>query len=80
MSEENKVTKNCGGKKKTMLVYGLIQLSSTFISAVALVAIAFGFCALNKEAKVFNECVEESIDSGLEKAYAVHFCNGGDAN
>ena len=31
-----------------MLAYGVIQLCSTVVSAVALVAIALGFCALKK--------------------------------
>ena len=77
MSEEKKETKKCGGKKNAMLAYGLIQISSSVISAVALAAIAFGFCSVKKEAKVFNECVDEMIDSGSGKADAVRFCNGG---
>ena len=77
MTEEKKVTKGCGGKKKAMLAYGLIQISSSVISAVALAAIAFSFCSLKKESKVFNDCVEEMIDSGSGKADAVRFCNGG---
>lgn len=77
MSEVNKDQKSCVGKKKAMLAYGFIQLSSNFISAVALIAIAFGFCSLNKEAKLFNDCVEELNSSGSGKADAVRFCNGG---
>tara|TARA_Y100000589_G_C27051791_1_gene587630 strand:- start:791 stop:1024 length:234 start_codon:yes stop_codon:yes gene_type:complete len=77
MAEEKKETKNCGGKKKAMLAYGLIQLSSSVISALALALIAFGFCSVKKESKVFNECVEEIIESGAGKADAVRFCNGG---
>ena len=46
-------------------------------AAVSLVAIALSFCSINKEAKVFNECVEEVRDSGKTASSAVSFCNGG---
>ncbi len=42
-----------------MLAYGVIQLGSTIVSAVALVAIALNFFSLKKESNFFNECVEE---------------------
>ena len=77
MSEAKKDQKSCSGKKKAMFFYGLIHLSSNLISAVALIAIAFGFCSLKKEAKLFNDCVEELNSSGSGKADAVRFCNGG---
>ena len=77
MSEEKKTSKSCTGKNKAMLAYGTIQLGSTFVSAVALVAIAFGFCSLKKESKFFNQCVEEIVSTGSGRADAVRFCNGG---
>jgi len=77
MSEDKKDSKNCGGKSKAMLAYGVIQLGSTVVSAVALAAIAFGFCSVKKEAKVFNECVEEIKATGSPTADSVRFCNGG---
>ena len=77
MSEDKKNSKNCGGKSKAMLAYGVIQLGSTVVSAVALAAIAFGFCSVKKEAKVFNECVEEMKATGSPTADSVRFCNGG---
>ena len=77
MTEEKKDSKKCNGKKNVMLAYGLIQLSTTIVSAVALASIAFGFCSLKKESKAFNECVEEIVNSGAGKADAVRFCNGG---
>ena len=77
MSEERKSSKSCNGKSKAMLAYGVIQLGSTFLSALALVAIAFGFCSLKKESKFFNQCVEEIVSTGSGKADAVRFCNGG---
>tara|TARA_B100000212_G_C27147580_1_gene436058 strand:- start:65 stop:298 length:234 start_codon:yes stop_codon:yes gene_type:complete len=77
MSEERKTSKSCNGKSKAMLAYGVIQLGSTFLSALALVAIAFGFCSLKKESKFFNQCVEEIVSTGSGKADAVRFCNGG---
>ena len=77
MTADKKEQKNCNGKKKAMFAYGLIQLSSSIISALALALIAFGFCSIKKEAKFFNECVEEIVESGSGKADAVRFCNGG---
>ena len=75
---EQKETKNCSGKRKAMLAYGVIQLGSGVISAIALAAIAFGFCSVKKEAKIFNECVEETIETkGFLKSEAVRYCNGG---
>ena len=77
MPEEKKESKKCGGKKKIMLAYGFIQLGSTFVSAIALAAIAFGFCSVKKESKLFNSCVIEIIEDGSTKAEAVRYCNGG---
>ena len=77
MSEDKKESKKCGGKSKAMLAYGVIQLGSTVVSAVALAAIAFGFCSVKKEAKFNNECVEEMKATGSPTADSVRFCNGG---
>ena len=77
MSDEKKSSKSCNGKNKAMLAYGAIQLGSSFVSALALVAISFGFCSLKKESKLFNQCVEEIVSTGSGKADAVRFCNGG---
>ena len=77
MPEEKQESKKCGGKKKIMLAYGFIQLGSTFVSAIALAAIAFGFCSVKKESKLFNSCVTEIIENGSTKAEAVRYCNGG---
>ena len=77
MSEEKKDSKKCGGKKKIMLAYGIIQLGSSFVSAIALAAIAFSFCSVKKESKVFNSCVNEIIENGSTNAEAVRYCNGG---
>ena len=77
MSEEKKSSKSCNGKSKAMLAYGVIQLGSSFVSAIALVAIALGFCSLKEESKFFNQCVEEIVSTGSGKADAVRFCNGG---
>ena len=77
MSEEKKASKSCSGKNKAMLAFGTIQLGSTMVSAIALVAISLGVCSLKKESKFFNECVEEIVSTGSGKADAVRFCNGG---
>ena len=78
MTEENKTDKkNCGGKSKAMFAYGIIQLSSSIVSAVALAAIALSFCSLKQESKLFNECVEEIQSTGKNSSDAVRFCNGG---
>ena len=73
----NKEKKQCSGKGKAMLAYGILQLGSSVVSAIALTAIALNFCSLKKEAKVFNDCVEEFNASGKTSSNAVLFCNGG---
>ena len=78
MTEKNKKDKKkCGGKGKAMFAYGIIQLGSNVVSAVALAAIALSFCSLKQESKVFNECVEEIQATGKSSSDAVRFCNGG---
>ena len=78
MTEENKSDKKkCSGKGKAMFAYGIIQLGSNVVSAVALAAIALSFCSLKQESKVFNECVEEIQATGKSSSDAVRFCNGG---
>ena len=78
MIEENKIDKKkCGGKSKAMFAYGIIQLSSTVVSAIALAAIALSLCSVNKESKLFNECVEDVQANGKNSSDAVRFCNGG---
>ena len=77
MTEEKKDSKKCGGKKKIMVAYGFIQLGSSFVSAIALAAIAFGFCSVKKESKLFNSCVSEIVENGITNAEAVRYCNGG---
>ena len=69
--------KKCTGKGKAMFAYGIIQLGSNVVSAVALAAIALSFCSLKQESKVFNECVEEIQATGKSSSDAVRFCNGG---
>ena len=78
MTTENKsVKKNCGSKSKAMFAYGVIQLGSNVVSAIALAAIALSLCSIKKESKVFNECVTEIQTNGTSSSDAVHFCNGG---
>ena len=67
----------CGRKGSAMFAYGIAQLSSNVVSAVALSAIALSFCSLKKESQVFNDCVEEVQASGKSSSSAVRFCNGG---
>ena len=64
-------------RNKAMLAYGLIQLGSAVVSAVALVSISLGFCSLKKESNFFNECVEEMKATDLPTADFVRFCSGG---
>ena len=77
MTEENSSKQNCGGKKKAMLAYGVIQITATVVSAISLAAIAFGFVAVKQESKAFNGCVQEVIAEGKTNSQAVRFCNGG---
>ena len=78
MIKEKKTDKNkCGGKTKVMFAYGIIQLGSNVVSAVALAAIALSFCSLKQESILFNDCVEEIQATGKSSSDAVSFCNGG---
>ena len=78
MSEENsKEKKKCSGKGKAMFAYGILQLGSNLVSALALAAIALSFCSLKKESNSFNKCVEEIQTGGESASTAVRFCNGG---
>ena len=77
MADKKNETKKDLKKNKVMLAYGVIQLSSSFVSAVALVVIALGFCSLKKESNFFNECVEEIKATGSPTADSVRFCTGG---
>ena len=77
MTEEKKIDKKkCNGKGKAMFAYGIIQLSSNVVSAIALTAIALSFCSVKEESNVFNECVEEVQATGKSSSDAVRFCNG----
>ena len=57
MSEETTNQQSCGGKKRAMLAYGLVQISATVVSALSLAAIAVGLCAVKQESRLFNGCV-----------------------
>ncbi len=69
--------KKCRSKKGLMLAFGITTLGARVISAISLAAIALSFCTIKKEAKVFNECIEEIRNTGKSNSDAVHFCNGG---
>tara|TARA_B100000965_G_C19446656_1_gene693337 strand:- start:471 stop:710 length:240 start_codon:yes stop_codon:yes gene_type:complete len=78
MTEDNKTDKKkCLGKNKGMFAYGIIQLGSSVVSALALAAIALNFCSIKQVSKVFNECFEEVKATGKSSSDAVRFCNGG---
>ena len=78
MTDENTTDKKkCGGKSKAMFAYGLIQIGSNLVSAVALAAIALSFCSVKQESKSFNKCVEEIQMLGKTSSDAVRYCNGG---
>ena len=77
MADKKNETKKDFKKNKVMLAYGVIQLGSRVLSAVALVVIAIGFCSLKKESNFFNECVEEMKATGSPIADSVRFCSGG---
>ena len=73
----NSKKKGCGGKKKAMLAYGVIQISASVVSAISLAAIALSLCAVKQQSEAFNTCINQSIEQGLEQAQAVRYCNGG---
>ena len=75
--KKKRIQKNVLEKKNIMFAYGFIQLGSSFVSAIALAAIAFGFCSVKNESKLFNKCVAEIIEDGGTNSEAVRYCNGG---
>ena len=75
--DNKKILKKDTIKNKAMLAYEVIQLGAKVVSAIALVAIALGFCSLKKESNFFNECVEEIKATGSPTADSVRFCTGG---
>ena len=77
MIEGKKDPIKCSGKKNIMFTFGYIQLGSSFLYAIALAAISFGFCSVKKESKLFNKCVAEIIEDGGTNSEAVRYCNGG---
>ena len=78
MTEDtNKEKRNCTNKKGAMLAYGVIQLGTSVVSALALALIALSFCSVKQESKLFTDCVEEMQENGKSSLQAVNFCNGG---
>ena len=77
MTESKKEKKSCSGKSKVMFTYGILQLSSSLISAISLALIAISLCSLKSESKNFNSCVEERIEQSTSISNAVNYCNGG---
>ena len=79
MADENNnnIKKKCGGRGKAMFAYGVIQLGSSVISAIALASIAFSFSSLQKVSSVFNQCVMEIEANGESSTNAIRYCNGG---
>ena len=80
MTEEKNESQKCVKKKNIMFLYGFIQLGSSFLTALALLSIALGFCSLKKESKLFNSCVDEVVEKGNSNSKAVRYCNGGKIN
>ena len=77
MSDDNQTNQGCGGKKKAMLAYGIVQISATVVSAVSLAVIALTLCPLKQQSTTFNGCISEIIAQGESNAHAVRHCNGG---
>tara|TARA_B100001287_G_C22390939_1_gene393276 strand:+ start:371 stop:607 length:237 start_codon:yes stop_codon:yes gene_type:complete len=77
MTESKNEKKSCSRKGKAMLTYGILQLGSSVVSAIALALIALSLCSLKSESNNFNNCVEERIENSTSISDAVNFCNGG---
>ncbi|WP_025362231.1 hypothetical protein [Synechococcus sp. WH 8109] len=77
MSEETTNQQSCGGKKRAMHSFCLVQISANVVSAVSLAAIASGLCAVKQEGRLFNGCDETVVAEGRSHAEAVRYCNGG---
>ncbi len=74
-----KKSKKCSSSKSRKILwyaFGAAGLGARGLAALALLAIALMLCSIKKEAKVFNECVEEVRDTGKSISAAVSYCNG----
>ena len=75
---KDKNSKRCSGKKKMLwYLFGIAGLGVRGLAAFSLLAIALMLCSVKKEAKLFNDCVEELNDSGKTTSESVRLCNGG---
>ena len=74
-----KKSKKCSNKKTRIIWYAftLLGLGAKSVAAIALFAITLKLSPLQTEARLFNNCVEESITSGRNISTAVNFCKGG---
>jgi len=77
MADDTNSQKSCGGKKRAMLAYGVIQITATVVSAMSLASIAIGLCAVKQDSKLFSGCVATVMAEGRSQAEAVRYCNGG---
>ena len=75
--KQKKEKKQCGGNKRAMIAYGVIQLGVGVISALSLGVIALNFVYVNQESKLLVTCIEEEKERGKSTSASYHFCNGG---
>ena len=75
--KERKEKRKCSKSKRMMIAFSLTTIGPRVISTISLAEIALSIFSLNKEAKIFNECVLEITENGKSASKAVHFCNGG---
>ncbi len=73
-----KKNKKCSFSKSLLwYVFGATTFFSRAFAAIALIILAIKAHPLKQEAKLFNSCVQESLDKGKTISKSVHFCNGG---
>ena len=77
MAKEKKSKKCRSSRKILWWFFGTANLGAKCLAALALVGIAIKISPIKYQAKSFNECITERMNTGQNISNAVRFCNGG---
>ncbi len=69
--------KKCSSSKKVMVIYGVVRIGSSIITATSLLIIALGFSSIKNHLSLFNKCIDEQNTQSRTISQSVHFCYGG---
>ena len=76
---KNKNNKKCSPSRRVIwFLFSGASIAIRALAAFSLFVIAIKMHPLQNHARLFNGCVEESIENGKKPAFAIHFCSGGE--